>query len=639
MKFILFLTVLIISLAAFNRAKSAPIDSAKSEIKIPTFIKYIDHNAFSSQQITFHLLDTSLNNLQHINPATTEYANYLSNFGSATSSQVIRVDDNLFTDVGFHTYDLYLFNENKIRYFKTNKAYSEISYHLAAGKEQQITVALSENIFKTWNAGLDFNRLGSLGFLKNGTTYQNSFDLYSWIHSVNNRYNLFVFSYWNTIENHVNGGVHNDSLYDHSIVSNLALQGLLVNLTEAENHFRNNKLSLRQYYDLGFKTEEHLSDTVKKYHFKPSFRIEHSISLEKRAFTYLDNNTGDYYRHTYLTPSTLDSLHFYDLRNRLSLASHGNNKRHPEHVSDFNFSIAWEHQWLRYSQFAKDNLQFLDTIMQNNAVLATLGSREDTNRISGKLSGTYIFEGVNKDNYKGDLSVQLPVYSYGVFSIAGQVLLKSPEFIYQRYYSNHFIWENNFQKSQWKNIRITYLLPSCRFSAFAELTSVSNFIYLDSAASPAQSTNELQILKYNLEKNLVVGKIHFNNAIIVQQVNDADMIHLPSFLSTQSLFYESFFYNNALLLQTGFDFHFHSSYYADAFMPATGLFYRQEEKKTGGYSLVDFFLNFRIKTARFFLKLENIGDNLIQNGYYLTPGYPMQGMTLKFGVNWRFFDQ
>ena len=94
-----------------------------------------------------------------------------------------------------------------------------------------------------------------------------------------------------------------------------------------------------------------------------------------------------------------------------------------------------------------------------------------------------------------------------------------------------------------------------------------------------------------------------------------------------------------MLIQTGFDFHFNSFYYADAFMPATGMFYWQNETKTGGFGLVDFFFNFRIKSARMFLKFENIGDNFLAKGYYLTPHYPMPGMTVQFGVVWRFFDQ
>ena len=57
------------------------------------------------------------------------------------------------------------------------------------------------------------------------------------------------------------------------------------------------------------------------------------------------------------------------------------------------------------------------------------------------------------------------------------------------------------------------------------------------------------------------------------------------------------------------------------------------------FALADIFVNFRIKSARMYLKFENVGDAVFGKGYYLTPHYPMQGMTVQFGVSWRFFDQ
>lgn len=639
MKFRIFFALSFILLIALNDAYSSTADSAKQEIKIPTLIKYIYGDAFSIPQLSYHSLDTSLDYLQRVNPALIRHYNYLANSGSAVSSQIFSQQKELFTDAGIHPYDLYLFEESKIRYFKTNKAFTEINYHLAGGKEQQLNVALSENISKNWNAGIDFNRLGSNGFLKNGTTFHSNVDLYTWFHTENNRYNLLAFAYWNVIENKVNGGLHSDSIYDNSSVSNFALQGLLVNLDDAAHHFRNHKFSLKQFYDLGFNTEEKINDSTTKFHFKPSARIEHSISLEARSFTYLDNVSGSYYRNSFFSSASLDSLHYYDLRNRISFTSLENKKKSSDSIRTINYCVALEHQWMRYEQISSSDLQFVDTIIQNASVIACLKSREEKNKLFWKASGEYVFAGANNKDYKGDISVSTPLNNFGSVNLAGLIMLKSPDFVYQRYYSNHFIWENDFAKSSVKNFSAEYSYPKFKLSIGAEITSTSNFIYLDSTASPVQSQNEIQVLKYFLNKDFRFGKFHFNNSFIIQKVNHENELHLPQLISTQSLFYESFLFKSALLLRVGFDFHYHSSYYADAFMPATGLFYLQNEKKTGGFGLTDFFINFRIKTARMFLKFENIGDNFLAKGYYLTPHYPMQGMTVQFGICWRFFDQ
>lgn len=194
-----FFTLFLLSIFSSCNAVAYPADSLKKEIKIPTIIKYIDEIAFDSPEPSYHSFDSTLNNMEEVNPASREHYNFISNIGSAASSLIFRHSGDVLTDVGFHTYDLYLFNQHKIRYFKTNKTYSEIEYHMAGGKEQQITVALSKNVLKTWNVGLDFNRLGSLGFMKNGTTFHSNFDLYSWFHSSNRRYNLFASAIWKSL--------------------------------------------------------------------------------------------------------------------------------------------------------------------------------------------------------------------------------------------------------------------------------------------------------------------------------------------------------------------------------------------------------------------------------------------------------
>ncbi len=615
-----------------SNAHASPEDSTQKEVKIPTVIRYIYGSALTDPEPSYHTLDTSMDNLEVVNPAVGLHYNYLSNTGSAASPQLFSLRDGLMTDAGYHSYDLYLFKDRSIRYFRTNKAFSELNYHLDGGKEQQITVALSQNIAKKWNAGLDFNRLGSTGFLKNGTVFHTNIDLYTWFQSENSRYNLLARAIWNSIGNQVNGGLHSDSIYDNSSVSNLALQGLLVNLTDAENRFRNRVFALSQFYDLGETVSEKTSDTTQQSHFTPTIRIEHSISLEAEAFAYQDATSGTYYKNSFFSSASLDSLHYYDLRNRISIASLSPVK------NLFYYSFGAEHQWLRYGQVSNSELQFLDTIMENASVNAGIYNGSEKT-ISWKLTADYIFHGANKGDYKADATLHADLKDYGNIGLSGKIFLRSPEFIYQRYYSNHFVWENNFAKNQAENISVDYAYAPFKISAGAEISSFTHLLYLDTSATPAQSPQSINVMKFFLNKNFRLGKIHLDNSIIFQKSSDKRTLPLPDFILTHSLYFESWFYNNALLFRAGLDLHYHSSYYADAFMPATGLFYRQYEKKTGGFSLVDFYISFRIKTARVFLKLENIGDNFFKRGYYLTPHYPMQGTTFQLGVNWRFFDQ
>jgi hypothetical protein len=103
-------------------------------------------------------------------------------------------------------------------------------------------------------------------------------------------------------------------------------------------------------------------------------------------------------------------------------------------------------------------------------------------------------------------------------------------------------------------------------------------------------------------------------------------------------YYENAFFKGVLKFQLGFDFYINSAYYADAWMPATGLFYRQNISKVGEYPFLDGFLNWKIKRTRFFIKYTNALAGIAGYNYFTTYGYPMNPGSLKFGLSWTFYD-
>jgi outer membrane cobalamin receptor len=117
------------------------------------------------------------------------------------------------------------------------------------------------------------------------------------------------------------------------------------------------------------------------------------------------------------------------------------------------------------------------------------------------------------------------------------------------------------------------------------------------------------------------------------------VVRIPDYNLHHTLFYEDIFFKGKLASQIGFDVHYSSAYFSNAYTPATSVFYQQNSKETNGYALVDFFFNFKIKSARLTFKIQNIGDNIIASNYQNTPYYPMAGTVIQFGVTWRFFDE
>ncbi|MBK7852997.1 MAG: hypothetical protein IPJ66_18245 [Bacteroidetes bacterium] len=132
--------------------------------------------------------------------------------GSAANSQLFRPDNSVYTRPSINTYDLYLFDHDRIKYYKTNKRYSDLSYHNATFREQHIGILHTQNILKNWNAGFDFNRITVKDFLPNSDVFHSRFLVFTSYQSPNKRYAFFANGFTNVIKNQVNGGISNDSL-------------------------------------------------------------------------------------------------------------------------------------------------------------------------------------------------------------------------------------------------------------------------------------------------------------------------------------------------------------------------------------------------------------------------------------------
>ena len=91
-------------------------------------------------------------------------------------------------------------------------------------------------------------------------------------------------------------------------------------------------------------------------------------------------------------------------------------------------------------------------------------------------------------------------------------------------------------------------------------------------------------------------------------------------------------------MQTGFDLRYHTRFYADAYDPMLGIFYRQDNEQVGNYPWADFFLNLQIKRATIYVKAGHFNTFLEQNAYCVIPNYPMQQFGLFYGLTWKFFD-
>ncbi len=613
--FIFFLAFILFA----TTASAIAIRDTVPTLHLKTRVSSNSESEFSSGSSIQHPLDSSLHITQYVNPPMSLHYNYLGTNGSATDPQIFSYNPGIFTFTGLRSYDFYVVPTDSVPYYHTNKRYSEANWMQGGFKEQSIRFLHSQNITKTWNAGFDFSRFGLKDFMANSQIFHSKFMFFTSYQSANRRYSFFANASWTTIRNQVNGGLVSDSLFVNTTVDNLGIKGLAFQISDASARYRNRRFYLSQYYTLRSSTDS----------LSPGVRLNHRISFDRITYAYVDPTAdSSFYSNFYYGQKTNDTIHSNLMTNRFSISLPAGQRNI---LPNWNTEYFLKHQLVRYGQ--------LDMKRDwNNVSVGGIIQYITDSSFQLKITGEVGLNGQDKGNINLNVRISLPPSKIGNFS-AGIVTGKSSaDNIYSFLASNNFKWENNFNSIGYVSIDGHYVLPKRNFSIGYKQHLIDNWVYMNSASSPEQTNTTLHIEQFSLTKNFTFRLFHQDNEIIWQN-SSAEIIRLPKLILSHSLYLEKRFFNKALLANMGFKAAYNSSYYANAFMPSNSLFYLQNEIKTGGFTRIDLFVNLKIKTARVFIEMENIADNLTGNSYFLTPHYPMPGRILKFGIVWRFFDE
>ena len=107
-------------------------------------------------------------------------------------------------------------------------------------------------------------------------------------------------------------------------------------------------------------------------------------------------------------------------------------------------------------------------------------------------------------------------------------------------------------------------------------------------------------------------------------------------LSVYTNLYLKFKLAKVLSVQIGADMHYNTAYYAPYYEAATQQFQVQDEVKVGNYPLINAYVNFHLKQARFFVTAYNLSSKFVSPNYFSLAHYPLNPMVLKMGVAVRF---
>jgi hypothetical protein len=598
-------------------------DTTKNSAKAfqPSITKYFTQNQFESFDST-QSIDNSLYDFHKYISKNT-----LGNTGLPFTDQRFSP---FFYPIGFNyyknNYAPYLYSPLNLKFYNTRTPFTDLLYVMGTKREQLFKMIFSYNVKKNWNISADFLRIRSEGVYLRQNTNHNCLALSTNYKSENNRYWLLVSLAYNSFKNAENGGIADDSTFEES--GSLDKKLLDINLSSAKKSVGNASAFLKQILNFGRRSNDTLERII------PQSRLILTSSMDANYFKYVDDNPASgYYSNIYYDSiTTSDSTFFSTIENEL-IWKRLDNLKHNGFADMFGFGIGVKHQFIYVDQ--KES----DTTFNNFIGNAEIYNTYSRNLFWWNLTAKYVAEGYNRGDYNSVLALKKQIKdSMNLIILRLESRLQEPDFIYTYYRSNNFLWNNEFEKTQKNSAEISFLLRKYDLGVNVGYSAYSNVLYFDNYAIARQFNKSLSVFSTSVKKDFVLYNWHLNNKITYQKVSDSSVVRLPELILEHSLYYENELLKKALNLQIGVSLFYNSAYYANAYMPATGQFYLQDNKKYGNYPFIDFFVNAQVKAVRIFFKIDHLNSGWSGNKYMLTPGYPYPDMTFKFGLSWKFFD-
>ena len=618
-------------------------------------------------------LDTSFADFQTYNPALKKSLTVqtLGNLGASTQSndffqRSFDPDEFIF----MKNYKYYGKWQQDIRFYNTTKPFTLLEYgQWFSNKpkgESWLKVSHTQNINPSFNFGFTYNSISSQGKYLSQEAKDNDLNFFA---SYNiDRYDLWFTIGKNKFKNQENGGllfptdIENpdlkpenipvwfdgtsaESKNSYGVISHQYKFGKWIEMKDKKESFQKFITRFALMHTLEFSDNSRHFEEVEP---NPYFDFADPRDSRGRVYFYGNGNvpnikgtTG-----TALLPSTQDNSGMRRITNLFYLKA----VEAPDRKYTFGKQAYIGNDMIKV-YMPREELIYTPGIMMPPLGLTQSDNMSNTFvggsifRSTGKFwnwgaNGRYYIQGRRFADFNLDGHIEKPIRTAkdtSFLKINASMTNTTPDYFLNRYYSNHFKWNNNFNKTVELKMGAAYENPFWRFKAGFKYSMITNFIYWNEFSLPAQASSEFSVAQIYLNKDFKFGGLNIQNSILYQKTTTERYMHVPQFSTRNTIFIEGLL-SKVLTFQFGGDLRFDSEYYADYYSPALGMFYVQNKEKIGSYPWIDAFINLKIKRTRFYVKYTNLGTMMTRGKYYTTPGYAAQIAAASFGLSWTFYD-
>ena len=544
------------------------------------------------------------------------------NVGQVYNRLTFSNKNDIFTTFGYNANNTILLNSNDIMFYDVAYPITELFFKSVFSQGQLTDAFFTSNINKKTNFSLGFRALRSLGKYQNNLSGSKHFRFGFSYSGKALETKLFFLS--QKLEKHENGGLTLKSLQDF-ISKNLEFKErakLDVNFENAKNNFNS------RYFFLNNKL---FFNKVPKNNFYLTHEIDYQTSnniFSQQSASILYGNLS--------SGSTIinDHFKFRTLKNTISFNS---SNKFLDYLSlgYVNYNYNFFDEETSSSLLSKNTSSFTSKMEKEFSIVKLILNLNQ--KISGDRLGS-------KYNLKL-ISNRLEKINFGIIL---QFSKAHPGIMYDLYKSDYN--EINFDKENKLN-EVKFLEINLEAEKFGKvnlnISEIYNHFYittdnnLENYMTPIlnQFAENIGYLKIKYENQFNFGIFSIDNALIYQNLDQTkQIINLPKFIVRSSIFLSEKIFNNAMDIQTGFSLKVFSKFFADEYNPAISSFNIQNDIKIGGYPIVDFFFNAKIRQTRIFLIAEHFNSSFDSNNFFSSPRVPYRDRNIRFGFNWNLFN-
>lgn len=613
--------------------------------------------------ISYHYLDSSHNSIfdSTLSDFTVRYPIpatniYLGNTGNASRSILFSPANKVGWDAGFHSFDVYKWKLENVRFFNTTRPYSELGYVLGSKSQQIIELMHTQNIRPYWNIALQYRMINAPGFFQNQSTNHNNYLVSSWYQSPKKRYNNYAVLLSNKLQSSENGGMLAASYLDSPLFYKRFTvptkiggdQGFATDFFSTKlstgNRYKEFNFLMRQQYDFG-KKDSIVTDSTVIPLFYPRLRFEHTLKSGKYNYTFIDVVADSVFYHknyNLVLPLKSNAISFTDAWRELS-----------NDFSIYQFPDAKNlHQFIKFGiEYQLLNGSF-DSSQVKESFHNIIGHGEYRNRSRNQkweieALGKLYLNGFNSGDYHALISLQrLLSKSIGSLQVGFENTNRSPSFLYDSHSSFYLDDPNkSFSKENTLHFFAVSKVPKLRLQLSADYFLISNYLYYSGYYQLQQEKAIFNFLRINASKVFRINKKwNLYSDIWMQQKTGSVELNTPLLYTRQRLAFEGNFFKN-LNLSTGLELRYHTPYKADNYSPLLGQFYYQDTTTISNLPELSAFLHFRIRSFKGYIRAENL-NSLRYNDAGLTftrnnlatPDYAYPGLVIRFGVYWSFVN-